>query len=70
MECSEIKLSGVTKQKTKKVGHSKFYDVSSCIVASEKQDIMKPEDYIEEGKLPYKCILHKNVKDTNTENKS
>ncbi|XP_025155912.1 rab GTPase-activating protein 1-like isoform X5 [Harpegnathos saltator] len=48
MECSEFKSTGANKQKTKKVGHSKFYDVSSCLVASEKQDIMKPEDYIEE----------------------
>lgn len=53
MECSEIKPTGVANQKIKKVGHSKFYDVNSCI-ASEKQDIMKPEDYIEEGKLSHK----------------
>lgn len=55
MECSEFKSTGASKQKTKKVGHSKFYDVSSCLVASEKQDIMKPEDFIEEGNLSDKC---------------
>lgn len=53
MEGSEFKVTSVSQQnqeKTKKVGHSKFYDVSSCVVTSEKQDIMKPEDYLEEGK--------------------
>lgn len=53
MEGSEFKVTSVSQQnqeKTKKVGHSKFYDVS-CVVSSEKQDIMKPEDYLEEGKL-------------------
>lgn len=54
MEGSEIKVTGASQQnqeKMKKVGQSKFYDVSSCVVTSEKQDIMKPEDYLEEGKL-------------------
>lgn len=54
MEGSEFKVTGASQQnqeKMKKVGHSKFYDVSSCVVTSEKQDIMKPEDYLEEGKL-------------------
>jgi len=54
MEGSEFKVMNASQQnqeKTKKVGHSKFYDVSSCVISSEKQDIMKPEDYLEEGKL-------------------
>lgn len=53
MEGTEFKVTGVSQQnqeKTKKVGHSKFYDVNTCVVTSEKQDIMKPEDYLEEGK--------------------
>lgn len=52
MEGGEFKATGTSQrsqEKTKKVGHSKFYDVSSCGVASEKQDIMKPEDYFEDG---------------------
>ncbi|RLU26799.1 hypothetical protein DMN91_000596 [Ooceraea biroi] len=51
MEGGEFKATGASQQnqeKMKKVGHSKFYDVSTCVVASEKQDIMKPEDYLEE----------------------
>lgn len=40
----------VADQKTKTVGRSKFYDVSS----SEKQDQMKPEDYEDDGKLKKK----------------
>lgn len=54
MESNEYKLTTSTQQnqqKAKKVGHSQFYDVSSCIVASEKQDVMKPEDYIEDGEV-------------------
>lgn len=54
MEGSEFRVTGAGQQnqeKTKRVGHSKFYEVTSCVVASEKQDIMKPEDYLEEGKL-------------------
>ena len=54
MEGGEFKVTGtITQQnqeKTKKVGHSKFYNVG-CVVTSEKQDIMKPEDYLEEGML-------------------
>lgn len=54
MEGGEFKVTGtITQQnqeKTKKVGHSKFYNVG-CVVTSEKQDIMKPEDYLEEGIL-------------------
>lgn len=50
MEGSEFKVTGASEEKTKKVGQSKFYDVSSCVVASEKQDVMKPEEYLEEGK--------------------
>lgn len=39
-------------QKTKTIGQSKFYDVtSSCAVTPEKQDEEKPDDYIEEGLL-------------------
>ncbi|XP_017880898.1 rab GTPase-activating protein 1-like isoform X3 [Ceratina calcarata] len=51
MEGNDYKIVSTVQQnqpKTKKVGQSKFYDVSSCMVASEKQDIMKPEDYIDE----------------------
>ncbi|KMQ94820.1 rab gtpase-activating protein 1 [Lasius niger] len=51
MEGSEFRVTGAGQQnqeKTKRVGHSKFYEVTSCVVASEKQDIMKPEDYREE----------------------
>ncbi|XP_077268303.1 GTPase activating protein and centrosome-associated isoform X3 [Temnothorax americanus] len=58
MEGSEFKVTGAGQQnqeKMKKVGHSKFYDVSSCIVASEKQDIMKPEDYLEEDLKIHLC---------------
>jgi len=54
MESSEFRATGTGQQsqeKMKKVGHSKFYDVSTCVVASEKQDIMKPEDYLEEGEV-------------------
>ena len=54
MEGSEFRVTSTVPQnqeKTKRVGHSKFYEVSSCVIASEKQDIMKPEDYLEEGKL-------------------
>lgn len=52
MESNDYKIVSSAQQnqpKSKKVGQSKFYDVSSCMVASEKQDIMKPEDYIDEG---------------------
>ena len=35
--------------KTKTVGQSKFYDVVSSAVTPEKQDIMKPDDFNEEG---------------------
>lgn len=52
MESNEYKIvnSGQQNQpKPKKVGHSKFYDVTSCIVTSEKQDIMKPEDFLDQG---------------------
>ncbi|XP_003699843.1 GTPase activating protein and centrosome-associated isoform X2 [Megachile rotundata] len=51
MESNEYKIVSSVQQnqpKTKKVGQSKFYDVSSCMVTSEKQDIMKPEDFIDE----------------------
>ncbi|XP_017764790.1 PREDICTED: rab GTPase-activating protein 1-like [Eufriesea mexicana] len=51
MESNEYKIVSSAQQnqsKSKKLGQSKFYDVSSCMVASEKQDIMKPEDYIDE----------------------
>ncbi|KAK9306336.1 hypothetical protein QLX08_003024 [Tetragonisca angustula] len=51
MESNDYKIVSSTQQnqpKSKKVGQSKFYDVTSCVVASEKQDIMKPEDYIDE----------------------
>lgn len=45
---------------SQKVGNSQFFVANSCMVASEKQDIMKPEDYIDEGirfplYLPSKC---------------
>jgi len=67
MESSEFRMTGGGQQnqeKTKRVGHSKFYEVSPCVVAPEKQDIMKPEDYLEEGKKKiyiYKDIYCKNV---------
>lgn len=59
MESNEYKIvsSAQTQPKSKKVGQSKFYDVSSCMVASEKQDIMKPEDYIDEGTNYYFYML-------------
>jgi hypothetical protein len=44
-------------QKTKTIGKSKFYDISSCAITSEKQDKMKPDDYIEEGKQSYLNIF-------------
>ena len=53
MESNDYKIVSSVQQnqpKSKKVGHSQFYDVSSCMIASEKQDIMKPEDYTDEGK--------------------
>lgn len=63
MEGSEFRMTSTEQQnqeKTKRVGHSKFYEVTSCVVASEKQDIMKPEDYLEDGKKKfythYTCI--------------
>lgn len=63
MECSEFKTTSAGKQKTKKVGHSKFYDVSPCLVASEKQDIMKPEDFVEEGNVSRRaCFTQISVK--------
>lgn len=52
MESGEFKPTAASQQnqeKMKKVGHSKFYDISTCVVTSEKQDIMKPEDYLEDG---------------------
>ncbi|XP_043253805.1 rab GTPase-activating protein 1-like [Colletes gigas] len=52
MESNEYKIVSSVQQnqpKTKNVGFSKFYDTSSCMVSSEKQDIMKPEDFIDEG---------------------
>lgn len=65
MEGSEFRMTSTVQQnqeKTKRVGHSKFYEVSPCVVASEKQDIMKPEDYLEEGKKVYMYIrVHKCV---------
>lgn len=69
MEAGEFKVTGVTQQnqeKMKKVGHSKFYDVS-CVVTSEKQDIMKPEDYLEEGMLQDDILykINQNIKITN-----
>lgn len=60
MESNEYKIVSSAQQtqpKSKKVGQSKFYDVSSCMIASEKQDIMKPEDYIDEGMNYYFFIL-------------
>lgn len=51
-EETEIKLNlnkNVNIQKTKTIGQSKFYDVTS--VAPEKQDEMKPDDAEEEGVL-------------------
>ncbi|XP_046837538.1 rab GTPase-activating protein 1-like isoform X2 [Vespa crabro] len=48
MEGRDYKVTNPVQQKTKKVGHSKFYDVSSCINGTEKQDVMKPDDFIEE----------------------
>ncbi|XP_011506211.1 PREDICTED: rab GTPase-activating protein 1-like isoform X2 [Ceratosolen solmsi marchali] len=35
-------------QETKTIGKSKFYDISSCAITSEKQDNMKPDDYLDE----------------------
>lgn len=52
MESNDYKIVSSVQQnpvKSKKVGHSKFYDVSSCMISSEKQDVMKPEDYTDEG---------------------
>lgn len=60
MESNDYKIVSSTQQnqpKSKKVGQSKFYDVTSCVVASEKQDIMKPEDYIDEG-TNYNFVNH------------
>ncbi|XP_033321979.2 GTPase activating protein and centrosome-associated isoform X1 [Megalopta genalis] len=50
MKSNDYKIVSTIQQnqsKPKKVGNSQFYDVSSCVVASEKQDIMKPEDYVD-----------------------
>lgn len=58
MESNDYKIVSSVQQnqpRSKKVGQSQFYDVSSCMVASEKQDIMKPEDYIDEG-INYYCF--------------
>lgn len=59
IEGGEFKMTTISqhnREKTKKVGHSKFYDVSPCGGSSEKQDIMKPEDYLEGGKILNKQI--------------
>lgn len=65
MDSSEFRMTSSNEQqnqeKTKRVGHSKFYEVSSCVVASEKQDIMKPEDYLEEGKKSFIIYIHKGI---------
>lgn len=37
-------------QNTKTIGQSKFYDVTPSVVTPEKQDEMKPDDYLDEGK--------------------
>ncbi|XP_043274726.1 rab GTPase-activating protein 1-like isoform X3 [Venturia canescens] len=42
----DIKIMGVS-HNTRKIGQSKFYEVTPC-VAMEKQDVMKPDDYGEE----------------------
>ncbi|KAG7188171.1 hypothetical protein KM043_013388 [Ampulex compressa] len=69
MDSTEFKIIGSMPQnqpKMKKVGHSKFYDVSSCMVASEKQDVMKPEDYIDEevntlSRVQQECTIFNGV---------
>lgn len=40
-------ISGI--QRTKRIGLSKFYDVTSNAVTPEKQDEEKPDDYIDDG---------------------
>ena len=44
----DIKIIGTT-QNPKKVGQSKFYDLTPCVVSTEKQDVMKPDDYGDDG---------------------
>ncbi|XP_020707377.2 rab GTPase-activating protein 1-like isoform X2 [Athalia rosae] len=39
-------------EKIKYVGHSKFYETTPNMVAPEKQDPMKPDDYVEEEVFP------------------
>ncbi|XP_053987181.1 rab GTPase-activating protein 1-like [Hylaeus anthracinus] len=64
MESNDYKIVSTVQQnppKTKKVGHSTFYNVSSCMVASEKQDIMKPEDFIDEAHVQQECTIFNGV---------
>ncbi|XP_076626246.1 GTPase activating protein and centrosome-associated [Colletes latitarsis] len=64
MESNEYKIVSSVQQnqpKTKNVGFSKFYDTSSCIVSSEKQDIMKPEDFIDEAHVQQECTIFNGV---------
>ncbi|XP_076673714.1 GTPase activating protein and centrosome-associated isoform X1 [Andrena cerasifolii] len=64
MESNDYKIVSSVQQnqpKAKKVGHSQFYDVSSCMIASEKQDIMKPEDYTDEAHVQQECTIFNGV---------
>ncbi|XP_015433686.1 PREDICTED: rab GTPase-activating protein 1-like isoform X2 [Dufourea novaeangliae] len=63
MESNDYKIVSSVQQnqtKPKKVGHSKFY-VGSCVIASEKQDIMKPEDYVDEAHDQQECTIFNGV---------
>ncbi|XP_031840690.1 GTPase activating protein and centrosome-associated isoform X2 [Nomia melanderi] len=64
MKSNDYKIVSSVQQnqpKPKSVGRSKFYDVSSCVVASEKQDIMKPEDYVDGAPMQQECTIFNGV---------
>lgn len=53
---NEVDLKAITTgrrndEKIKYVGQSKFYETTPNMVTPEKQDPMKPDDYVEEGEL-------------------
>ncbi|XP_043274725.1 rab GTPase-activating protein 1-like isoform X2 [Venturia canescens] len=54
----DIKIMGVS-HNTRKIGQSKFYEVTPC-VAMEKQDVMKPDDYGEED-VQQECTIFNGV---------
>lgn len=43
-------------EKIKYVGHSKFYETTPKMVTPEKQDPMKPDDFVEEGQIKLQLL--------------